>query len=116
MLYDRKTKESDFPTQSAQSCFGSPAPSPHIYFCFLNFQPVLLKRQLRRVGSEDSFHTGCKYLHGLLIRQFIFFSFDFVFRDRVSLCKPGCPGTRSVDQAGLKLTETHLPLLTECWD
>jgi hypothetical protein len=25
------------------------------------------------------------------------------FRDRVSLCSPGCPGTHSVDQAGLKL-------------
>jgi hypothetical protein len=27
----------------------------------------------------------------------------FVFQDRVSLCSPGCPGTHSVDQAGLKL-------------
>jgi hypothetical protein len=26
-----------------------------------------------------------------------------VFRDRVSLCSPGCPGTHSVDQAGLEL-------------
>jgi hypothetical protein len=26
----------------------------------------------------------------------------FFFRDRVSLCSPGCPGTHSVDQAGLK--------------
>jgi hypothetical protein len=25
----------------------------------------------------------------------------FVFQDRVSLCGPGCPGTHSVDQAGL---------------
>jgi hypothetical protein len=29
--------------------------------------------------------------------------FVFVFRDRVSLCSPGCPGTHSVDQAGLEL-------------
>jgi hypothetical protein len=29
--------------------------------------------------------------------------FCFVFRDRVSLCSPGCPGTHSVDQAGLEL-------------
>ena len=29
--------------------------------------------------------------------------FCFVFRDRVSLYSPGCPGTHSVDQAGLKL-------------
>ena len=26
-----------------------------------------------------------------------------VFRDRVSLCSPGCPGTHFVDQAGLEL-------------
>jgi hypothetical protein len=29
--------------------------------------------------------------------------FVLVFRDRVSLCSPGCPGTHFVDQAGLKL-------------
>jgi hypothetical protein len=34
---------------------------------------------------------------------FCLFVFGFVFRDRVSLCSPGCPGTHSVDQAGLKL-------------
>jgi hypothetical protein len=26
-----------------------------------------------------------------------------LFRDRVSLCSPDCPGTHSVDQAGLEL-------------
>jgi hypothetical protein len=26
-----------------------------------------------------------------------------LFRDKVSLCSPGCPGTHSVDQAGLEL-------------
>jgi hypothetical protein len=34
---------------------------------------------------------------------FFFFSFFLVFRDRVSLCSPGCPGSHSVDQAGLEL-------------
>jgi hypothetical protein len=29
----------------------------------------------------------------------------FFFRDRVSLCSPGCPGTQSVDQDGLHLTD-----------
>jgi hypothetical protein len=38
----------------------------------------------------------------LLIFFFFFFVFVFVFRDRVSLC----PGTHSVDQAGLKLRNT----------
>jgi hypothetical protein len=28
---------------------------------------------------------------------------DFFFRDRVSLCSPGSPGTHFVDQAGLEL-------------
>jgi hypothetical protein len=31
------------------------------------------------------------------------FFFFLVFRDRVSLCSPGCPGTHFVDQAGLEL-------------
>ena len=34
----------------------------------------------------------------------------FVFRDRVSLCSPCCPGTHSVDQASLKLR--NLPAST----
>jgi hypothetical protein len=37
------------------------------------------------------------------------------FRDRVSLCSPGCPGTHSVDQAGLEL-RNGLPLPPKCWD
>jgi hypothetical protein len=34
---------------------------------------------------------------------FVVFFCLFVFRDRVSLCSPGCPGTHFVDQAGLEL-------------
>jgi hypothetical protein len=33
----------------------------------------------------------------------VLFCFVLFFRDRVSLCSPGCPGTHSVDQAGLEL-------------
>jgi hypothetical protein len=33
----------------------------------------------------------------------LFVCLFLVFRDRVSLCSPGCPGTHSVDQAGLEL-------------
>jgi hypothetical protein len=36
------------------------------------------------------------------VRVFVCFLF-FVFRDRVSLYNPGCPGTHFVDQAGLEL-------------
>ena len=35
---------------------------------------------------------------------------------RVSQCSLGCPGTHSVDQAGLELTKIRLPLPLECWD
>ena len=42
--------------------------------------------------------------HLQTIVTFSFSGFWFlVFWDRVSLCSPGCPGTHSVDQAGLKL-------------
>jgi hypothetical protein len=34
---------------------------------------------------------------------FTIYLFILVFRDRVSLYSPGCPGTHSVDQAGLEL-------------
>ena len=35
--------------------------------------------------------------------SFFFFFFFWLFRDRVSLYSPGCPGTHSVEQAGLEL-------------
>jgi hypothetical protein len=35
-----------------------------------------------------------------------------VFPDRVSLCSPGCPETRSVDQAGLELRDLPACLLS----
>jgi hypothetical protein len=34
---------------------------------------------------------------------FLFLFFFLVFRDRVSLCRSGCPGTHFVDQSGLEL-------------
>ena len=40
----------------------------------------------------------------------------FVFQDSVSLWSLGQPGTHSIDQAGLKFKEIHLPLPSECWD
>jgi hypothetical protein len=41
--------------------------------------------------------------YSIFLRFFCFVLFFLFFRDRVSLCSPGCPGTHSVDQAGLKL-------------
>ena len=45
----------------------------------------------------------------------VLFVFIFVFQGRVSLCSHGCPGTHSVDPAGLKFSEISLPLPPECW-
>jgi hypothetical protein len=36
--------------------------------------------------------------------QNLFFTFFFlIFRDRVSVCSPGCPGAHSIDQPGLEV-------------
>ena len=35
----------------------------------------------------------------------VFLFFVFVFLDSIFLCSPGCPGTHSLDQAGLELIE-----------
>jgi hypothetical protein len=40
---------------------------------------------------------------------------NFFFRDSVSLCSPGCPGTHSVDQLASN-SEIHLPLPPKGWD
>lgn len=47
-----------------------------------------------------------------LLSFLLLFSCDTVF----SLCSPGCPEMSSVDQAGLELTQIHLPLPNEYWD
>jgi hypothetical protein len=47
---------------------------------------------------NQSFESGTDSEAGLL-----FFFFFLVFRDRVSLCSPGCPGTHSVVWAVLEL-------------
>ena len=54
-------------------------------------------------------------LEGFKILWFVFVVCLFVFLfvlggDRVSLCSPGCPGTHSVDQAGLELRDDCLCL------
>jgi hypothetical protein len=46
--------------------------------------------------------AGIKGPHQSFQADGLFFFF-FFFKDRVSLCSPGCPGTHSVDQVGLKL-------------
>jgi hypothetical protein len=64
---------------------------------------------------------GLVFGFGWLVGVFVFVFvlavlFVFIFQDRVSLCSPDCPGTPSVDQAGLESPEILLPLPSECWD
>jgi hypothetical protein len=49
--------------------------------------------------------VGLVYLKVYILDIFIFLLLlvVVVFRDRVSLCSPDCPGTHSVDQADLEL-------------
>jgi hypothetical protein len=50
----------------------------------------------------ESFSSFCLVFFFFFVCLFVFF-FVFVFGDRVFLYRPGCPGTHSVDQAGLEL-------------
>jgi hypothetical protein len=65
------------------------------------------------IHTQSHMNPMCVYVHThkhIYIFQYpfqiynaIFVVVVVVFRDRVSLCSLGCPGTHSVDQAGLKL-------------
>jgi hypothetical protein len=47
---------------------------------------------------------------GLVLGLFFGLVLFFVLRQGFFVCSSDSPGTQSVDQAGLKLTEIHLPL------
>ena len=53
-------------------------------------------------------------LHYILF-YFWFLNFFFIFRDRVSLCNPGCPETHSIDHMD-STSEIYLSLPPKCWD
>jgi hypothetical protein len=54
--------------------------------------------------SHTHTHTHTQTHSGFLVFWVFFCCFCFCFfRDRVSVCIPGCPGTHFVDQADLKL-------------
>jgi hypothetical protein len=79
----------------ARSPRGSPMPPSPVTS---NSLPIILTMP---VGNIDCW--VCSDLKLLKLSSSFFFFFFFGFRDRVSLCSPGCPGTHSVDQAGLEL-------------
>jgi hypothetical protein len=73
-------------------------------FCFFKGEEMLLGTKPRAfVGRPASPLLLLSPAHWIVM-PYIYLPFFFlVFRDRVSLCSPGCPGTHSVDQAGLEL-------------
>ena len=80
----------------------------NFYFKFLNCGWSQLIWALRY------FCCCCYYYYLFFFNLWFFF---FFFFETGFLCGFGtCPGTSSVDQAGLELTEIRLPLPPECWD
>jgi hypothetical protein len=62
---------------------------------------------LQAHSTKPSFLTWVKFrpsdeVKSKLLGFFVFVFVFYFFRDRVSLCSLGCPGTHSVDQAGLE--------------
>jgi hypothetical protein len=74
-------------------CF-SPSSASHDYFI-----PLLSGFQVFTFGPSFLF----SFLWSVSCILCILYLFLFVFRDRVSLYSPGCPGAHFVDQAGLEL-------------
>jgi hypothetical protein len=52
-------------------------------------------------GEIDIFQFACSLYYFCFVLFFVMVIYLFIlfFRDRISLCSPGCPGTHSVDQA-----------------
>ena len=76
-----------------------------LYVCMNIFQTQLLSLQ---TFSPDSFPITIFHRQETaklpISLQIPFFCY-FVFQDKISLCSPDCPGTCSVDQAGLELRD-----------
>ena len=72
-----------------------------VLFCFRwNSEKGAWRTPLESAVPERLWGTDTKGLLSFPSRQNFFF---FSFRDRVSLCSPGCPGTHVLDQIGLEL-------------
>jgi hypothetical protein len=71
--------------------------------CFYINEYGLMKQNICMLKDihDISGYTICPVSN--LFLSVLLFLFCFVFRDRVSLCSPGCPEAHSVDQAGLEL-------------
>lgn len=56
------------------------------------------------------------YVKGLAQTERLMYVVPVLFRDRLSFCSPGWPGTNSITQAWLKFTAILLLQLPEGWD
>jgi hypothetical protein len=72
-------------------------PGPHIHF-LLTAIGIVLTGDL--VPQRDCYQTSLEIQYS---GNIVFLVSFLIFRDRVSLCSPGCPGTHFVDQGGLEL-------------
>jgi hypothetical protein len=74
---------------------------PNSLLCLIK-SPCIKK--MSTLNTESIFHYSFVfYAIIFFVVVVVVFCFVFVFRDRVSLYSPGCPGTHFVDQAGLEL-------------
>jgi hypothetical protein len=77
--------------------------------CFPLYLGILRDLRICQYSSDTYIPACLSRLHAMIINHFQYscscqpLVFLFFFRDRVSLCFPGCTRTHSVDQAGLEL-------------
>ena len=70
---------------------------PRMHSASVSYSP---KEEIFELSYEGNTWFWGDFLCVCLVGWLVWFG--LVFQDRVSLCKPGCPGTHSVDQAGLQ--------------
>jgi hypothetical protein len=80
-----------------QECWYHRQAPPHLVYAVLGIDSLVLRMLSGRSTGLASF-----FVLFLFVCLFVCL-FVFIFRDRVSLYSPGCPGTHFVDQAGLEL-------------
>jgi hypothetical protein len=69
----------------------------------VNKDPLAPDKELSTKQSEDTTKVQPGEPVSFLVLVLVWFGLVLVFRDKVSLNGHGCPGTHSVDQAGLEL-------------
>jgi hypothetical protein len=68
------------------------------------FDPWFFNEKIKGQERPRQSVDGHKVRFFCLFVLWVIFCFDLIcFFETVSLCSPGCPGTHSVDQAGLEL-------------